>query len=179
MARTLVIRTATEPMNLLSAVLQVVWSVDPEQPISDVMTMDDILDREVEQRRNQASLLGGLAALALILARIGIHGVMAYLVAQQNHEFGVRAALGARPGDIFGLVLGRGIKLTATGVGIGIPAALLVTRLMRSLLFDVASFDPLTFGGVALLLALVALAACYFPARRATRIGPMVALRFE
>ena len=179
MARALVIRTATEPMNLLSAVRQVVWSIDPEQPISDVMTMDDILDREVEQRRNQASLLGGLAALALILASIGIYGVMAYLVAQQNHEFGVRAALGARPGDIFRLVLGRGIKLTATGAGIGIPAALLVTRLMRSLLFGVASFDPLTFGGVALLLTLVALAACYFPARRATRIDPIVVLRFE
>ena len=123
--------------------------------------------------------LGGLAALALILACIGIYGVMAYLVAGQNHEFGVRAALGAGPGDIFGLVLGRAIKLTATGVGIGIAAAFLVTRLMRSLLFGVSPFDPLTFGGMALLLTLVALVACYFPARRATRIDPMVALRFE
>ena len=179
MARALAIRTATEPMSLLSAVHQVVQSIDPEQPISDVMTMDDILDREVEQRRNQTSLLGGLAALALILACIGIYGVMAYLVAGQNHEFGVRAALGAGPGDIFGLVLGRAIKLTATGVGIGIAAAFLVTRLMRSLLFGVSPFDPLTFGGMALLLTLVALVACYFPARRATRIDPMVALRFE
>jgi putative ABC transport system permease protein len=179
MARALAIRTVTDPMSLLSAVRQVIWSIDPEQPISDVMTMDDILDREVEQRRNQASLLGGLAALALILACIGIYGVMAYLVAQQNHEFGVRAALGAGPGDIFGLVLGRGIKLTATGVGIGIAAALLVTRLMRSLLFGVSSFDPLTLGGVVLLLTLIALAACYVPARRAMRIDPMVALHFE
>jgi putative ABC transport system permease protein len=179
MARALAIRTVTDPMSLLSAVRQVIWSIDPEQPISDVMTMDDILDREVEQRRNQASLLGGLAALALILACVGIYGVMAYLVAQQNHEFGVRAALGAGPGDIFGLVLGRGIKLTATGVGIGIAAALLVTRLMRSLLFGVSSFDPLTLGGVVLLLTLVALAACYVPARRAMRIDPMVALHFE
>lgn len=179
MARALAIHTATDPMSLPSGVRQVVWSIDPEQPISDVMTMDDILDREVEQRRNQASLLGGLAALALVLACIGIYGVMAYTVARQNHEFGVRAALGARPGDIFGLVLRRGIKLTATGVGIGIAAAFFVTRLMRSLLFGVGPFDPLTFGGVALLLMLVALAACYFPAHRATRIDPMVALRFE
>jgi putative ABC transport system permease protein len=179
MARALVIRTATDPMSLLSAVRLAVWSIDPDQALSEVMTMDDILDREVEQRRNQASLLGGLAALALTLACVGIYGVMAYLATQQNHEIGIRVALGAHSRDILVLILGRGATLTATGLGIGIAAALLVTRLMRSLLFGVSPFDPLTFVGVARLLTSVALAACYIPARRATRIDPIVALRFE
>ena len=179
MARALVIRTTTDPMSLLSAVRLAVWSIDPDQALSEVMTMDDILDREVEQRRNQASLLGALAALALTLACVGIYGVMAYLVTQQNHEIGIRVALGAHSRDILVLILGRGATLTATGLGIGIAAALLVTRLMRSLLFGVSPFDPLTFVGVALLLTFVALAACYFPTRRAMRIDPMVALRFE
>jgi len=138
MARALVIRTTTNPMSLLSAVRLAVWSIDPDQALSEVMTVDDILDREVEQRRNQASLLGALAALALTLACVGIYGVMAYLVTQQNHEIGIRVALGAHSRDILVLILGRGATLTATGLGIGIAAALLVTRLMRSLLFGVS-----------------------------------------
>jgi ABC-type antimicrobial peptide transport system permease subunit len=104
---------------------------------------------------------------------------MAYLVTQQNHEIGIRVALGAHSRNILGLILGRGASLTATGVSIGVAAALLVTRLMRSLLFGVSPFDPLTFATVALVLTFVTLAACYIPARRATRVDPMVALRFE
>jgi ABC-type antimicrobial peptide transport system permease subunit len=141
--------------------------------------MDDILDREVEQRRNQASLLGGLATLALTLACVGIYGVMAYLVAQQHHEFGVRTALGARPRDILRLVLRRGLQLTVAGVGIGMISGLGITRIMGSLLFGVSPFDPLTFAGVVFLLTAFALAASYIPARRGMRVDPMVALRYE
>ncbi len=176
---TLVVHTKGDPTSIASAVREAVWSVDPDQPVSQISTMNDVLDREVAQRRVQAILLGALAALALTLACVGIYGVMAYLVTQQNHEIGIRVALGADSRNILGLVLGRGAKWTATGVGIGIAAALLVTRLMRSLLFGVSPFDPLTFAAVTLVLAFVALAACYIPARRATRVDPIVALRFE
>jgi len=176
---TLVVHTKGDPTNLASAVREAVWSVDPDQPVSEVVNMDGILDREVVQKRVQAVLLGGLAALALTLAGVGIYGVMAYLVTQQNHEIGIRVALGAHSRNILGLILGRGASLTATGVSIGVAAALLVTRLMRSLLFGVSPFDPLTFATVALVLTFVTLAACYIPARRATRVDPMVALRFE
>jgi putative ABC transport system permease protein len=176
---TLVVQTKGDPISIASAVREAVWSVDPEQPVSQISTMNDVLDREVAQRRVQAILLGALAALALTLACVGIYGVMAYLVTQQNHEIGIRVALGADSRNILGLVLGRGAKWTATGVGIGIAGALFVTRLMRSLLFGVSPFDPLTFAAVAFVLAFVAMAACYIPARRATRIDPMVALRFE
>jgi len=179
MPRALAVRTIGYPTSLLSAVRQAVWSVDPDQPLSNVMTMDDILDREVAQRRVQAVLLSGLAALALTLACVGIYGVMAYLVAQQNHEIGIRVALGAHPRSILGLVLGRGAKLTVKGVGIGIVSALLATRLMSSLLFGVSSIDLPTFASVAVLLTFVALLACYVPARRATRVDPIVALRHE
>jgi putative ABC transport system permease protein len=179
MPRALAIRTTGSPMNLLSAVRQAVWSVDPSQPLSNVMTMDAILDREVEQRRVQAVLLGGLATLSLTLACVGIYGVMAYLVAQQNHEIGIRVALGAHPRSILRLILGRGAKLTVTGVGIGSISALLATRLMSSLLFGVSSIDPPTFASVAALLTFVALLACYIPAHRAMRVDPMVALRHE
>lgn len=141
--------------------------------------MDNVLNREVEPRKVQTVLLGGLAALALSLACVGIYGVMAYLVAQQGHEIGVRMALGAQQRNILSLVLGRGSKLTGAGVGLGLIAALLSTHLMRSLLFGVTPFDPLTFGGVVLLLTFVALAACYVPAHRATSVDPMVALRHE
>jgi len=176
---TLVVHTKGDPTSIAGAVREAVWSVDPEQPVSQIGTMNDVLDREVAQRRLQAILLGALAALAMTLACVGIYGVMAYLVTQQNHEIGIRVALGADARNILGLVLGRGAKWTATGVGIGIAAALLITRLMRSLLFGVSAFDPLTFGGVALLFTFVALAACYIPAFRASRVDPMVAMRYE
>jgi predicted permease len=175
----LVVHTRGAPTGLANAVREAVWSVDPDQPVSEIVTMDGVLDREVAQRRVQAVLLGGLAALAMTLACVGIYGVMAYLVTQQNHEIGIRVALGAHSRNILGLILGHGAKLTATGVSIGVAAALLVTRLMRSLFFGVNPFDPLTFATVALVLTFVAIAACYIPARRATRVDPIVALRFE
>jgi len=177
--QTMVLRTAEDPVQLAGAMREAVWSIDPNQPVSDIMTMDDVLDKEVAQRRVQAFLLGGLAALALMLACVGIYGVMAYLVAQQKQEIGIRMALGAHPGDILGLILGRGAKLTLAGVGFGLAAAVLATRLMQSLLFEVSPMDPLTFAGVAILLTAVALAACYIPARRAMRVDPLMALRHE
>jgi predicted permease len=176
---TLLVHTKGDPTTIASAVREAVWSVDPDQPVSQIGTMNDILDREVAQRRVQAILLGALAVLAMTLACVGIYGVMAYLVTQQNHEIGIRVALGADSRNILGLVLGRGAKWTATGVGIGIAGAFFVTRLMRSLLFGVSPFDPLTFAAVTFTLAFVALAACYIPARRASRVDPMLALRFE
>jgi ABC-type antimicrobial peptide transport system permease subunit len=176
---TLLVHTKGDPTTIASAVREAVWSVDPDQPVSQIGTMNDILDREVAQRRVQAILLGALAVLAMTLACVGIYGVMAYLVTQQNHEIGIRVALGADSRNILGLVLGRGAKWTATGVGIGIAGAFFVTRLMRSLLFGVSPFDPLTFAAVTFTLAVVALAACYIPARRASRVDPMLALRFE
>jgi putative ABC transport system permease protein len=175
----LVVHTRGDPTSLTGALREAVWSVDPDQPVSEIVTMDGLLDREVAQRKVQGTLLGGLAALAMTLACVGIYGVMAYLVTQQNHEIGVRVALGAHPRNILGLILGRGAKLTAMGVGSGVVTALLVTRLMRSLLFGVTSFDPFTFATVALALTFVGLAACYIPARRAMRVDPMVALRYE
>jgi len=177
--RDLVIRTAADPIKLASAVRHAVWTVAPDQPVSDVMTLADVLDREVEQRQIQTLLLGGLAGLALILACVGIYGVIAYMVAQENHEIGIRVALGAGSANVLRLILGRGLALTGTGVAIGIFAALIVTRYMKTLLFEVSPIDPLIFLLVAALLTSIALAATYLPARRAMRIDPMVALRCE
>ena len=124
-------------------------------------------------------LLGSFALLALLLSSMGIYGVVSYLVGQQTREIGIRIALGAQRSDVMRLVLGDGAKMALIGVGVGLAAAIGLTRLMTSVLYGVSATDPLTFGGVAVLLALVALAAAYIPARRATRVDPMVALRYE
>jgi predicted permease len=176
---TLVIRTEGEPTALAGAVRQAIWSVDRDQPGDNFSPLGDILDQDVTQRRVQASLLGGLATLALVLACIGIYGVMTNLVAQQTQEIGVRVALGAQRKNIFGLILGRGMKIACLGVVIGLMGAATLTRLMASFLFGISSLDPLTFAGVSLLLLSVSLVACYVPARQATRIDPLVALRYE
>lgn len=179
MPRDLVIRTTRNPMRLAGALRQTVWSVAPDQPLSDVMTMDDIVDRDIEPRRIQTVLLGGLAALALTLACVGIYGVIAYMVTQEHHQIGIRAALGASPGSILRLILGRASKLTFVGVSIGITTALLITRFMSTLLFGLSAADPLAFMAAAILLTSIALLASYLPARRAMRIDPMIALRCE
>ena len=175
----LAIHTKVPPASLAGAVRQAIWSVNPDQPITDVATMEDILDQEVFQRRVQTTLLGFFAALALVLAAVGTYGLVAYSVAQRTHELGVRMALGAERMDILRLVLVQGLKLTLIGVGIGITGAFGLTRFLSSLLYGVKPSDPLTYTTVLLLLASVALLASYVPARRAAKVDPMVALRYE
>jgi putative ABC transport system permease protein len=177
--RFLAVRTSGDPMGILRELRQIAARIDREEPLNHVMTMSDLVDGETLQSQTQTTLLGGFAALALIMACVGIYGVMAYLVTERKHEIGIRVALGARPPEILALILGRGTKLTLTGVSIGVMAALLLAHLMRSLLFGVSPIDPPTFAAVAVLLTLVALAACYIPARRAMRVDPIVALRHE
>jgi len=177
--RDLAIRTAGDPLSIVSAVRQAVHDVDPDQPISNIATMGEVLGDEATERRMGMILLSSFAVLAVILASLGIYGVLAYFVTQHRNEIGVRLALGATPGRILLLVLGKGIKLTGLGVGIGLAASFALTRLMTSLLFGVKPADPLTFVAVACLLGLVAMLACWIPARRAARTDPMVALRYE
>jgi putative ABC transport system permease protein len=175
----LVIRTTGEPTGLVAAVRREVQSVDPLQPVSNVETMAEILGDETAPRRVGMALLTVFAALALLLASLGIYGVLSYFVVQHTQEIGVRLALGARPADVLRLVLSKGMTMTLLGVGIGLGGALALTRLMSSLLFGVSAADPLTFIVISLILAGVALGACFVPARRATRVDPMVALRCE
>ena len=177
--RDLVIRTSGDTTNLVGSIRQVIREVDPDQPVSNVATMADVLGTEAAQRRMGMIMLVGFATLALLLASLGIYGVLAYFVTQHTSEIGVRQALGATPRNILFLVLKKGMGLTLAGIGIGLLGAFVLTRLMSSLLFGVNASDPLTFVTVPLVLSLVALLACLIPARRATRIDPLVALRYE
>ena len=177
--RDLAIRTSGDTSNLVGSVRQIIREVDPDQPVSNVATMEELLGTEAAQRRMGMIMLVGFAMLALLLASLGIYGVLAYFVTQHTSEIGVRQALGATPRDILFLVLKKGMGLTLLGVVIGLASAFALTRLMSSLLFGVKASDPLTFVAVPLLLAFVALLACYIPARRATKVDPLVALRYE
>jgi putative ABC transport system permease protein len=179
MPRDIVIRASVPPASLAPAVREAVHEVDPDQPVVGVRTMDEVLGRETGQRRVGLTLLAAFAALALLLSALGIYGVLAFFVVQHTPEIGVRIALGARPADVLRLVVGRGMKLALLGVGLGLLGALALTRLMRGLLFGVSAADPLTYLLIALLLSAVALLACLVPARRATKVDPMVALRYE
>ena len=177
--RDLVIRTSSETSSLVGAVRQVIREVDPDQPVSNIATMSEVLSTEAAERRMGMIMLVGFAALALLLASLGIYGVLAYFVTQHTSEIGVRQALGATPRNILFLVLKKGMGLTLLGIVIGLAGSFALTRLMSSLLFGVKASDPLTFVTVPLVLGLVALFACLIPARRATRIDPLVALRYE
>jgi predicted permease len=175
----LVMRVAGNPI-LLSPLLQSeVTRLDSGVPVYDIRTMTDRYSEFLAHPRFRAIIMGILAALTLLLAAIGIYGVLAQLVSQRTPEIGVRLALGAQPADVFGLVLGEGMKMTVVGVVIGLLGAFGLTRLMSTMLYGVRATDPLVFIGVAILLTLVALSACYVPARRTTRVDPMVALRYE
>jgi predicted permease len=175
----LVIRTASDPLAIVAAVRDVIRNVDPNLPVTRVMTMDGLLSDSVSPRRFSAALIGIFAALALLLAVVGIYGVMSYTVSQRTQEIGVRMALGAQVDHVRGMILGQTLKLTLLGVGIGLAGSFVVARFLASLLFGVGTYDPITFLGVALLLTAVALAASYIPARRAMRVDPIVALRYE
>jgi predicted permease len=176
---TLTIRARNAPPGLVEEVKKQIWSVDGQIPVGDVRAMDELIAVSLAQERFNMLLLGLFAALALILAAVGIYGAMSYSASQRTHEIGIRTALGAQRRDVLQLVMKEGAAIALFGIAIGIAGALALTRLMASLLFEVRPTDPATFAAVAMLLALVTIAACYFPARRAMRVDPMVALRYE
>jgi putative ABC transport system permease protein len=175
----LAIRTSGRPEGLITAVRAQVKELDSDIPLTRVMPMTEVVARSVWQPRLYTALFGVFAAVALILATVGIYGVMSYAVTQRTREIGLRMALGAQKQDVLKLVVGHGVVITAIGVGVGLVAAVALTRLMSSLLFAVSTTDPITFAAVSMLLAGVALAACFVPARRAAKVDPMVALRYE
>jgi putative ABC transport system permease protein len=175
----LAVRTSEDPLLLAEAVRQQIWSVDKQQPVSDVMPLEQLVGESLAPRRMQASLLGGFAGLALLLASIGIYAVLSFIVTQRTQEIGVRVALGAHSRDVLRMVFSHGLKLFAIGAALGLVAALALARTMTHLLYGISASDPLSFLAVFLLLALVTLLACYIPARRAMRVDPLVALRYE
>ena len=176
---TLAVRTSLDPASVTSAIREQVFAIDKGLPLYNIATMDQLVANSVAQPRLNLSLLVAFALLALALAAVGVYGVMAYAVTQRTQEFGIRMALGASPEDVLKQVLLEGGRLAALGLGLGLIAALVLTRLMASMLYGVKPSDPLSLGVAAALLAVVAFAACYIPARRATRVDPLVALRYE
>ena len=175
----LAVRTKGDPLQFVNVVWRRILAIDPDQPVSAVQTMDDVVDASVGQRRLIMLLLGGFAGVALLLATVGIYGVISYSAAQRTRETGIRMALGARQSDILRLVVGQGVRLALVGVACGLGAAAALTRVMTALLFHTDAVDPVTFAGTALLFILVAALASYIPARRAARVEPMTALRHE
>ena len=173
------VRTDSDPSGYVSAVRRQLGEMDPNLPVYNVRTMEDVVREVVSNRRFVVILLGLFSLLALVLASIGIYGVMSYAVAQRTHEIGIRMALGAGRRQVLAMVLGHGAKLALMGVGLGAVGAMVLTRFMSAFLFGVSPNDPLTFVGISLFLSCVALVACYIPARRATKVDPMVALRYE
>jgi predicted permease len=179
MGSQVVVRYHGPLQDVFAAIRRTNRNMSSEQVIYNDLPMESIVAESVASRRFAMILLGAFAALALVLASVGIYGVIAYVVGQRTHEIGIRMALGAQRRNVLGLVLWQGARLALIGVAIGIAGAAALTRLMADLLYGVTATDPLTFASVALVLAVVALAACYLPARRATRVDPVVALRYE
>ena len=177
--RALVVKTNLEPLSLAATVRKTVWEIDRDQPVSNVASMENIVSNSVARQRFSMLLLGIFASLALVLAAVGIYGVMSYSVAQRTHEIGIRMALGAQRGDVLKLTIGQGLRLVVTGVIIGLAAAFVLSRVMSSLLFGISPTDPLTFITISLVLVSVAILASYIPALRASRVDPMFALRYE
>ncbi len=178
-AMTLVVRTNSTPLQYAPAVKRQVYALDPLQPLTDITTVRRLIGDSTASRRANMLLLGGLAAFGIVIAAIGIYGVITYDVDQRRREFAVRMAMGAERHDVIGLVMRQGLVLTATGVALGLAAALLLTRIIEQMLFGVGSRDPVTIGTVAGFLVVISLTASYLPARRATRLDPAEALRQE
>jgi putative ABC transport system permease protein len=176
---TYVVRTTKDPAMMLQAVKGEVWKVNKDLPFASIATVDTLISRSLGERRFNLILLGSFALIALLLAGVGIYGLISFSISRRTHEIGVRMAMGARTGDILRMVLKEGLMLTVAGVGLGLAASIALTRLLESLLYDTSATDPLTFAVISLVLASVALAACFVPARRATKVDPMVALRYE
>ena len=176
---TLVVRAAGDPASLTPALREAVTEMDKDQPLYDVRTMDALVARSVARQRFSMTLIGVFAVLAMLLAAVGIFSVMSFLVSQRTHEIGIRMALGARQRDILSMVVRQGVVLTLIGVCVGLAGAFALTRLMSGLLYEVSATDPVVYGGITALLAAVALLACYVPARRATKVDPLIALRYE
>ena len=175
----ILVRTRTEPASLIGAIRQQVYSLDKDQPLSNVRTMEQIISESVGDRRLATQMIGGFALVALFLAAVGIYGVMSYAVAQRTHELGIRMAIGAQQWDVLKLVLRQGMLLTFVGIAIGLAGSLAIGRIIASLLFGVTTTDMLTFVAVSLVATATALLACLIPARRATKVDPMKALRCE
>jgi len=178
-AMSIVVRTASDPLAQANALRSVAQRIDPNQPITGIRTMEENVARSISEPRFRTTLLAAFAGIALVLAAIGIFGVMAYSVVQRTREMGVRMALGASRGRVLQLVLAHGARLTLLGVGIGVAASFLVTRYVSGMLFNVRPYDPITLIEVAAGLFVVSLCACYLPALRATRVSPSAALREE
>jgi putative ABC transport system permease protein len=174
-----VIKTRIDPNSLAASIRQEVYAMDKDQAVTAMITMEELVSGALARPRFNMLLLGIFAALALLLAAVGVYGVMAYSVSQRTNEIGIRVALGAQEKEIMKLVVGQGIILALTGVAIGLLSSLALTRVMASLLFGVSATDPLTFLSISLVLAGVAFLACYIPARRALKVDPVVALRHE
>ena len=176
---TVIVKGASDPNQLIASVRGAIREVDPDQPIYSVRTMNEIRAESVAGERLNLTLLSLFAGIALVLAIVGIYGVMSYSVTQRTHEIGIRMAIGARPRDVFKMVLGHGMKLTLLGVVIGLGSAFALTRLMETMLFGVEPTDKLTFAAISIMLIMVALLACYLPGRRATKVEPTISLRYE
>jgi putative ABC transport system permease protein len=174
-----VVRSSLSASSVAAGIREAVRSIDKNLPVTDIEPLNDALGKSISQERFRTFLLGSFSAIALVLAAVGIFGVMSYSASRRTHEIGIRIALGAGRGEVLRLILGQGMKLALFGLGIGVVAAFLLTRLMSSLLYSVSATDPVTFASVTIILLSVALTACYIPARRAMRVDPMVALRHE
>jgi putative ABC transport system permease protein len=174
-----VVRSSLSAASVAAAIRQAVHSIDKDLPVTDVESFPDALGHSISRERFRTFLLGSFSVIALVLAAVGIFGVISYSASQRTHEIGIRMALGAQRRDVLHLILGQGAKLALLGLGIGVVLAFLLTRWIASLLYNVSATDPLTFGAVAVVLFGVALTACYIPARRAMRVDPMVALRYQ
>jgi putative ABC transport system permease protein len=174
---TVVMRTTSDPVPMAAALRKEVWAIDKDQPVTTIKTMEEAVSESIARERFNMQLLTIFAVVALILATVGIYGVMSYYVVQRTHEIGILLALGAQPSHVRGLVVKQGMYRALIGVGIGLVAAFLLTRVAASLLFGVSPTDPITFFGVSLILTVVALLACYIPARRAAGVDPLQALR--